>query len=228
MRSDGDARSSADIERDIEYTRRDIDETLGELSARLSPGQLLDRAIVYLRNSGPPEFASNLGRSVRDNPLPVVLTGISLAWLAWSSKRPTFRDTAEAWRDESGLGEKLGERVSSAAGQARDMWYAAKDRGRELAEQASDSAEAARRAGERIGAGARRARDRAGRALEDDPWVVGLAAFAAGALIAGLMPPTRAEDEMLGEVRDRTLESAADQARDALRSGREAARGDIP
>ena len=43
------------------------------------------------------EVSRNLGRSLRDNPLAALLTGVGLAWLMAGSGRP--RDDAEDWDD---------------------------------------------------------------------------------------------------------------------------------
>ena len=73
------------IERELAATRAKVDRTIDQIQERLSPGQLLDEGLRYLRD-GPSEylatFGNNLGHSVRDNPLPVVMIGLGVAWLA--------------------------------------------------------------------------------------------------------------------------------------------------
>lgn len=85
MRQHPNADDPNAIERDMERTRAHIDRTIDEIQDRLSPGQLLDEGLRYLR-SGPQDyfstFGSNLGHSIRDNPLPVALIGLGVAWLA--------------------------------------------------------------------------------------------------------------------------------------------------
>src|SRR5690606_38319629 len=61
--------------------------TVDALERRLSPGELVDQALGMAREHGG-EFATNLGRSVRNNPVPVILTGIGLAWMMASSNEP--------------------------------------------------------------------------------------------------------------------------------------------
>lgn len=77
-----DANNPAQIERELRETRARLGSHLDELSRRLSPGQLLDEGLSYLRDGQGATFARNLGAQVRDNPLPVALTGIGIAWLA--------------------------------------------------------------------------------------------------------------------------------------------------
>lgn len=74
-------KSSADIEREIENDRERIGEKLSAIQDKLTPGQLIDEALGYLRSSGGAEYIGNLGSSMKSNPVPVALMGISLAWL---------------------------------------------------------------------------------------------------------------------------------------------------
>jgi hypothetical protein len=82
-------RSSAEIEREVEGTRARLTDTLDELRERVSPGQLMDQVVDYIRGSGGADFAQNLGQAVRDNPLPVLLIGAGVTWLMVSGKRTT-------------------------------------------------------------------------------------------------------------------------------------------
>lgn len=81
-------KTSDEIEREIEARRARIEERVDQISARLSPGQLLDEALRYTREGPGADFTRNLGRSVVQNPLPVTLMGASLAWLAVQSNLP--------------------------------------------------------------------------------------------------------------------------------------------
>lgn len=48
-----------------------------ELRERITPGQLVDQAVDYARDSGGGMFVRNLGRQTTANPLPVALAGLS-------------------------------------------------------------------------------------------------------------------------------------------------------
>jgi gas vesicle protein len=72
---------SSRIEREIEQDRRRIEDKIGAIQDKLSPGQLIDEALAYAKGHGGTEFASNLKSSAVSNPLPVALIGIGLAWL---------------------------------------------------------------------------------------------------------------------------------------------------
>ncbi|MDT8386564.1 MAG: DUF3618 domain-containing protein [Thiogranum sp.] len=74
------SRSPQELHQDIERHRENLDRTISELGDKLSPGELLDEGLRYMK-SGPGEFFGNLMRTARDNPVPMALTGIGLAWL---------------------------------------------------------------------------------------------------------------------------------------------------
>lgn len=77
-------RSSAEIEREVESSRARLTGTLEEMRDRASPGQLFEQALNYAKQSGGSDFARNLGQSVRDNPLPLLLIGTGIGWLMLS------------------------------------------------------------------------------------------------------------------------------------------------
>src|SRR3546814_11202617 len=56
-------------------SRSEMRETLDAIQSKLTPAQMMDEAMTYFRN-GPGEFASNLGRVVRNNPVPMALVGV--------------------------------------------------------------------------------------------------------------------------------------------------------
>lgn len=72
---------SAEIEQEIAQDRQRIEERLDAIQQRMSPGQLVDEALAYVKSSGGGEYASNLGAAVKNNPIPLALMGVSLAWL---------------------------------------------------------------------------------------------------------------------------------------------------
>ena len=65
--------------------RAAVSETLDEIRERLSPGQILDDV---LRSRRTRDTISRIGAVVAGNPVPVVLIGIGVLWLALSNERP--------------------------------------------------------------------------------------------------------------------------------------------
>lgn len=74
------SKDSAQLEREVEEQRQRIENRIDEIRDRLSPGQIVDELLSYTKNGGQ-HFASNLGQTISNNPLPAALLGISLVWL---------------------------------------------------------------------------------------------------------------------------------------------------
>lgn len=116
----------ATIEQELAETRARLDTHLGELTKRLSPGQLLDEGLDYLRHGQGAQFARNLGGQLRDNPLPVAVTGIGLAWLmgvsAMSGNR--HRDASSppgsAYDDVAARAQQAGDTLTRLTDEAED------------------------------------------------------------------------------------------------------------
>jgi hypothetical protein len=118
-------RSPAEIEDDIARTRAEMDETLAALERKLSPGELVDKALGYM--GGPREFYDNLGHTVRDYPVPTTLVGIGLAWLmAASSGRLPAREHAGSGRFKEKF-EHAKESMSGYTGQMKEKVHGSKE-----------------------------------------------------------------------------------------------------
>ncbi|RWX80850.1 YtxH domain-containing protein [Neorhizobium lilium] len=76
-----DNKSTAKIEREIEEDRRRIEERIDAIQQRMSPGQLVDEVVNYAKSSGGGEYVSNFSSALKNNPIPLALMGVSLAWL---------------------------------------------------------------------------------------------------------------------------------------------------
>lgn len=98
--ADYEHRSSEELQRDIDLQRHAVESRLDSLQARLSPGQLLDEALRYTREGPGAEYVSNLKRSATQNPIPVALLGISLAWLMARPAGPASDDHHSAFDDD--------------------------------------------------------------------------------------------------------------------------------
>ncbi|TXH33406.1 MAG: DUF3618 domain-containing protein [Rhodospirillaceae bacterium] len=79
--------TTTSLEDNLRETRARMDSRLTELQEHLTPGRILDDAVAYLRDSGGGDFGRNLLASIRNNPLPITITGIGLAWLMVSGSR---------------------------------------------------------------------------------------------------------------------------------------------
>jgi hypothetical protein len=95
MTVDADNKSSTDLEREVESTRAGLEDTLGELRERVQPRAVMDEVWEFASGSGGGDFVKNLGRTARDNPVPVALIGAGIAWLI-SGRGPSFGDAKNA------------------------------------------------------------------------------------------------------------------------------------
>lgn len=204
------------LEREIDHQRDHIGEIVHALEERMSPGQIFERVLRTSKDGGS-EFASNLGRTIKANPMPTLLTAAGMLWLysGHDQRNPDrqrhstqystsdFPSYGDHDRDhDSGPG--IGERAHDLREGAAEKWNSAKQRVGEKAHSAGDSV-----------------RDRAHRAnsglhhmLDDNPMAVGAMAIAVGALLGAMLPSSRTEDELLGETSDRVKEKAKKVARD--------------
>lgn len=99
-----DDRSPDEIERDIRHTRDEVSSTLDAIQSKLTPGQMMDQALNYMRSSLPADFGRNLNESVRNNPIPVALVGIGLAWMMMSGRRGSIGTSTDASMHDSMYG----------------------------------------------------------------------------------------------------------------------------
>ena len=94
---------SEQLERKAQQARARLTETLKELRAGLTPGQVVDQLADYAREGPAAEFFRNLARQIWENPLPLTLIGAGIAWLIIASsqssraraKHSTVREVGE-------------------------------------------------------------------------------------------------------------------------------------
>lgn len=163
-RTDSDVR---EIERNIDETRVSLQHTLEALERKLSPDMLLHRTVDRFRATGG-EFAGNLTHTVRDNPLPTLLTSIGLAWLMLGSRHNgQARDAGDGYETRPGDGRmhRAADSAREAAERARDAASTTAHRMRGAASTATDrvrgAAQAARERAHGMAASAMHARDEA-------------------------------------------------------------------
>jgi hypothetical protein len=132
------------LEREADSARSAVEGTLAELELRLSPGQMLDRVMdVVKRNGG--EFGDNLLVQVRNNPVPMIMAGIGVAWLMAASKRPpphgNWRSSSGDWQDRPSRAADGGaHRDATGNGTATERWSSAYGSARDTVSSAAESA----------------------------------------------------------------------------------------
>jgi hypothetical protein len=73
------------MERQARQMRARISKTMQALRDRMTPGQVVDQVADYAQHGPMAEFFRNLGREVRENPLPLTLIAVGVAWLITAS-----------------------------------------------------------------------------------------------------------------------------------------------
>jgi ElaB/YqjD/DUF883 family membrane-anchored ribosome-binding protein len=227
-----DARKDpATLEREIDQTRANMDRTLGALERKFSPGQLLDQAMEFARENGG-EFANNLGRSVKENPVPALLTAVGIAWMVASSNRPKpsladayddryarddlnasgFDDTGyedDAGDQKEGLTDKAQRLKASAEGSLSDAGQRVKsaaERARQKLASTKDTVSAGlRRSSGTAQLQTQRVREGFNSLLTEQPLLLGALGIAVGAAIGAVLPATEQEDRLFGSARDKAL-----------------------
>jgi hypothetical protein len=231
-------RSTRQIERDVERTRAEIEDTVDALRDKMSIGQIVDEVSHYLRDSGGSEMVSNLSAQARANPMALGLVGIGLAWLMSGRGQPSMgyeghsaattsagaglRDasarmgeTAASAKDRiAQSGRRAGEAVSSRMHEAGDA----------VASRMHQAGDAAADAYGRMSGQATKAQRAMSDIIEDEPLILAGLGLAVGAAIGAMLPATDTENRVLGEHRDRLMEEAEDMARDQWDKARSVAK----
>jgi hypothetical protein len=155
--------NSAQLEREAEETRARLARTLDELRDRITPGQLVDQAVDYARDSGGGDFVRNLGRQMVNNPLPVCLIGAGIAWLALANGKGSGSMA-------SGIDDSMdyaGRRMRGLAGQSHDSLRQMSDSTRDWADRGADATSSAyETATDRLGSAYDSAKDNVGSAYD--------------------------------------------------------------
>lgn len=202
------------IEEDIRATRRSIDDKVERIQDRLSPGDMVDSVIDFARSNGG-VIAGGIGRTLRDNPLPIAMIGAGAIWLALSSRNSDVHDDT---------GEEMGD---DGEGTAERLRHKAEELGDDVRSRAQEARHKAGVVGRKTRDQAIRASRSSGHFVKEHPILVGAAGFALGAAIAASLPRTGREDRTLGERADRAKAAAKDAAVKEGRKVQEAAKSAV-
>ena len=155
-------KSSEQLELEAEEIRGGIDETLGELRSRVTPGQVVDQLVEYSRGTNGGLMVRNLRRQIVNNPLPLVLIGTGLAWIMATDATRRSRQDVDI-PDGDGESRTLGAARSAATSTKR----AARDARNAISDAAEAAEESMRGASESVRDAASRYADAASSALEE-------------------------------------------------------------
>lgn len=205
----------AQLEREIDQQRAHIGDTISELEAQFSPGQMLDKVLSYGKTNGK-EFTQNLVNTIRDNPVPTLLTALGVAWLMYGQNNRGF-SAGSGYPSNASYGvDPDYEHHPSAAEEVKDKAVRAKEQikgnldgfGHKISRTSAHWRHEASHAGHELRARAGQVGDTFSTLLREQPLAVGAIGIAAGALIAASLPATSAEDRYLGATRDKVAAKA--------------------
>lgn len=202
----------------IKDTRADIDKTLNTLEDKLSPKELWEQAAKW--SEGARDFSANLGRIVRENPIPAALMGISLVWFMTAE---TSRRTEGV--DVSGMKTKLQGRYSEAKGRYSEAKSSVRDTASEAGEKVKGFTTDIKHRGEQLLGHGEEWKERLqarSSELSARPVLLSALGLAVGALVAMSLPVSRKEEEVLGETGREMYRKTSQMVDEQLERGKEA------
>lgn len=229
----------------IERTRANMSETTDAIQDRLSPENMKAQAKGKVRDAtvGKAEGAwFAMVDTVKQNPMPAVLTGIGLTWLFTSGRKqdssrarhqerpygaygyyPPPYDEPSHYEERGTSGSSAGEAMGRAQDKAGETAGRARDKVEDTAGQAQDKAgqiahrtqDQASRLQDQARHQAQRARGGLERMSRENPLAVGALAVGVGAALGLAIPETGKENEVMGEARDSFVEKTQEKAQEA-------------
>ncbi len=230
-------KSPEQIEREIDAQRASIGNIVDQLESKFTPGQMFDQAWGLMQNNGS-TFITNLGTSVRNNPVPAVLTSVGLLWLMMSQNRPPVpqpvyrtgpdQDRAGVWADGLADGiDSARDHLHQTADSLKEGYQSLKGKAAHLGDNVGAASEnlshAMHDAGDRLVRNSQVLGQQFNQLLKEQPLVVAAAGIALGALLGAALPTTSTEQRMMG----RTSAGLVDKVKKQAQEGYEAVRDTV-
>lgn len=230
-------KSPEQIEREIDAQRASIGNIVDQLESKFTPGQMFDQAWGLMQNNGS-TFITNLGTSVRNNPVPAVLTSVGLLWLMMSQNRPPVpqpvyrtgpdQDRAGEWVDGLADGiDSARDHLHQTADSLKEGYQSLKGKAAHLGDNVGAASEnlshAMHDAGDRLARNSQVLGQQFNQLLKEQPLVVAAAGIALGALLGAALPTTSTEQRMMG----RTSAGLVDKVKKQAQEGYEAVRDTV-
>jgi len=219
-------KSSSELERDVEEARGRVDRTVEALKDKMQPQELFDEATKMMGGASNKVLTTAV-EQLRENPVPIALIGLGVAWLALSqTRRPArgaggyqaagYYPTYEGYDEEETLRAKVKAKADAAKAKLADTAEKAKAKLADAQHQAADGVsglrgkaeEYAHVAQEKAGEYGREARRRFDDTLDSEPLVIGAIGLAVGAAIGASLPSTPVERRYIGPARSKVADRA--------------------
>ena len=230
-------KSPETIEREIDAQRASIGNIVDALESKFTPGQVFDQALSFMQSNGS-TFLNNLGTSVRNNPVPAVLTSVGLLWLMLGQNRPpTPRPGNQIVPDQNRVGEwadgvadgidNARDHLHQAAGTLKEGYQTVKSKAVNLSDDLGAATEnishAVHEASDRLVRSTQVMSNQFSHLLKEQPLMVAAAGIALGAMLGAALPSTATEQRYLGK----TSAGLADKVKQQAREGYEAVRDTV-
>jgi hypothetical protein len=136
-------KTAAEVEREVEASRQDLDRTVEALKEKMTPGQLFDEASRAMGGAGN-QILAKFVEQAKENPMPLAVMGLGLAWLMSSQNKPRAQSygayragyagehySADGYGgpygEHSGVGGKVSETAHAVADKASGALSSAKE-----------------------------------------------------------------------------------------------------
>jgi len=217
-------KTPAELEREVEEARSRIDRTVEALKDKMQPKELFDEATKMMSQTSNKALTTAVDQ-LRENPIPIALIGLGVAWLAISqTRRPGsasgypagYYPTHEGYDEEETLRAKVKAKADAARARLAETAEQAKQRlasaqshaGDGLASARDKASEYAHAAQDKAGEYGRQAKARFDETLDHEPLVIGAIGLAVGAAIGAALPASPVERRYFGPTRTKAAEAA--------------------
>ncbi|HEX7887187.1 MAG TPA: DUF3618 domain-containing protein [Phenylobacterium sp.] len=218
-------KTSAELEREVEEARGRIDQTVGALKDKMQPREMFDEATRMMGGASNKMLTTAVDQ-LRENPAPIALIGLGVAWLAIGQTRrgsssQAYREagyypTYEGYDEEEDLRAKVKAKAEAAKAKLAETTEKAKARLSDAQAQAAEGMSGVRGkvggytslAQEKASEYGRAARQRFDNTLDREPLVIGAIGLAVGAAIGAALPSTPAERRYFGPARSKVADRA--------------------
>jgi hypothetical protein len=203
------SKTAAEVEREVEASRNDLDKTVEALKDKMTPSQIFGDATRAMGGAGQ-QALSKLADQAKENPLPLAVIGLGLAWLVGGSLKgrsggysaSDYREPRSFAGDGADGSGGLGDKASALVSDAKDKL--------------SDTAGKMSQYGQRVTQYGQRAQRSLTGLVHEDPLLIGAAGLLIGAAIGAALPSTEFEDRTVGPFRDKVLRKGQELAQDGL------------
>ena len=239
-------KTPAELEREVEDARGRIDRTVEALKDKMQPKELFDEATKIMGGTSNKVLTTAV-EQLRENPIPIALIGLGVAWLAIGQTRratgsagypagyypvhegydehESIRDRVKAKAEQAKArlaetAEQAKQRLASAQHHAGDSLSAARDKASEYVHDAQDKA----------GEYGRMAKRRFDDTLDHEPLVIGAIGLAVGAAIGAALPASPVERRYFGPARTKAADAAKasiDQVKDVAQRAYEQVKDEL-